>query len=146
MSVLVDTNVLLRRTQPRHKEHWAAVESVAHFLAAGESVYFTHQNIAEFWNVATRSVSNNGLALTHDLVLREVETIERILTLLPDSPAMYTEWKRLVSTHKVSGVQVHDARLVAAMNVHGVRQLLTFDVEDFARYDIDVLHPTTVLL
>ena len=53
MSVLVDTNVLLRRTQPDHPSHTAAVESVASLLAGGEAVYFTLQNIAEFWNVAT---------------------------------------------------------------------------------------------
>jgi predicted nucleic acid-binding protein len=54
MSVLVDTNVLLRRTQPNHEQHAPAVESVASLLASGESVCFTPQNISEFWNVATR--------------------------------------------------------------------------------------------
>jgi hypothetical protein len=33
----------------------------------------------------------------------------------------------------VLGVKVHDARLVAAMNVHGVGRILTFDVDDFAK-------------
>jgi predicted nucleic acid-binding protein len=41
---------------------------------------------------------------------------------------------------------VYDARLVAAMRVYGVSNLLTFDVHDFARYpDIHVLRPTDVL-
>jgi len=53
MSVLVDTNVLLRWTQPDHPSHTAAVESVAILLASGEAVYFTLQNIAEFWNAAS---------------------------------------------------------------------------------------------
>jgi predicted nucleic acid-binding protein len=64
------------------------------------------------------------------LVASEVEKIERILTLLRDSPATYTEWKRLVIKHSVLGAKVHDARLVAAMNVHGVGRILTFDVDD----------------
>jgi predicted nucleic acid-binding protein len=54
MSILADTNILLRRTQPDHPSHTIAVESVARLLAAAEPVYFTLQNIAEFWNVATR--------------------------------------------------------------------------------------------
>ena len=33
MSVLVDTNVLLRQTQPNHEQNGAAVESVARLLA-----------------------------------------------------------------------------------------------------------------
>jgi hypothetical protein len=48
--------------------------------------------------------------------------------------------------HAVSGAQVHDARLVAAMHVHGVRHLLTLNVRDFARHlGITVVHPQTLL-
>ena len=49
-------------------------------------------------------------------------------------PTMYTEWRRLVLTFNVSGVQVHDARLVAAMNEHGVTHMLTLNTTDFVRY------------
>jgi predicted nucleic acid-binding protein len=42
----------------------------------------------------------------------------------------------------VSGLKVHDARLVAAMRVHDVKTVLTFDVGDFKRYEfIAILHP-----
>jgi predicted nucleic acid-binding protein len=61
MSVLVDTNVLLRRTQPAHESHAVAVESVARLLATGEPGHFTLQNIAEFCDVVTRPVALNGL-------------------------------------------------------------------------------------
>jgi predicted nucleic acid-binding protein len=145
MSVLVDTNVLLRRTQPAHESHVVAVESVARLLATGEPVHFTLQNIAEFWNVVTRPVARNGLGFSVALALAEVEKIERVLTLLPDIPAMYGEWKRLVVQHRVLGVKVHDARLAAAMNVHNVRRILTFDTGDFARYGLEVLQPSSVL-
>ena len=142
MSVLVDTNVLLRRTQPNHEQHKAAVESVARLLERGETVYFTAQNISEFWNVITRPVANNGLGFSISQALAEVEKIEQTLTLLPDSPAAYAEWKRLVAKHSVIGVQVHDTRLIASMNVHGVTRLLTFNATDFFRFaDIEILLP-----
>src|SRR5690349_21860857 len=141
MSVLVDTNVLLRRTQPDHPNHAVAVESVAILLAGGEAVCFTLQNIAEFWNVATRPLINNGLGFSIAVTLAEVSKIEQALMLLPDSAAIYEEWKRLVVTHNVLGSKVHDARLVAAMNVHRVRRILTFNTADFARYEIEALHP-----
>lgn len=57
MSILADTNILLRRTQPNHPSHALAVEGVAKLLAAGEPVYFTLQNISGFWNVVTRPCS-----------------------------------------------------------------------------------------
>jgi hypothetical protein len=34
----------------------------------------------------------------------------------------------------VSGKKVHDARLVATMNVHHVSRILTFNADDFSRY------------
>jgi hypothetical protein len=33
---------------------------------------------------------------------------------------------------------------VASMNVHGVERILTFNVDDFARYGIEVPHPSSV--
>jgi predicted nucleic acid-binding protein len=144
MSVLADTNILLRRTQPDHPSHTLAVESVAKLLAAGEPVYFTLQNMSEFWNVVTRPAPDNGLGFSVALALGEMEKIERFLTILPDSPAVYSEWKRLVVQHGVLGSKVHDAKLVATMNVHGVRRILTFNTGDFARYDIEAVHPSSV--
>ncbi|MEA2731442.1 MAG: hypothetical protein QOF70_5917 [Acetobacteraceae bacterium] len=145
MSVLVDTNVLLRRAQPDHPSHTVAVESVARLLAAGEPVYFTPQNIAEFWNVATRPTANNGLGFSLAVTLREVSNIERTLTLLPESPTTYAEWKRLVVEHNVLGTKVHDTRLVAAMNVHGIKRILTFNTGDFARFAVEAINPATLL-
>lgn len=145
MSVLVDTNVLLRRTQPSHPSHAVAVESIARLLASGEKVHFTLQNIAEFWNVATRPAEHNGLGFSGAVTLSEVEKIEAALELLPDTPAIYAEWKRLVIHHGVMGAKVHDARLVAAMTVYGIGRLLTFNAGDFTRYGIEVLQPASVL-
>jgi hypothetical protein len=41
--------------------------------------------------------------------------IEATFTLLPDREQVHIEWRRLVVVHSVMGVQVHDARIVAAM-------------------------------
>jgi predicted nucleic acid-binding protein len=78
-------------------------------------------------------------------VVAALHQIERVLALLPDHPAIYDHWKRLVTTHGVIGNQVYDARLVAAMRVHGVGRILTFNAADFARYGIEVIHPSAVL-
>jgi predicted nucleic acid-binding protein len=67
-----------------------------------------------------------------------------VFTLLPDEPAIHAVWKQLVTAHGVIGSQVYDARLVAAMRVHGISRILTFNVADFAPYGIEVLHPSVV--
>jgi hypothetical protein len=70
-----------------------------------------------------------------------------VTPLLLDSPAIYQEWRQLVVSFGVSGVQVHDARLVAAMKVNGVTHILTFNTTDFVRYastGIVAVDPTNV--
>jgi len=79
------------------------------------------------------------------LALGELEKIERFLTVLPDVPAVYGEWKRLIVRHSVLGSKVHDARLVATMNVHGIRRILTFNTDDFKRYNVEAIHPLSLL-
>jgi predicted nucleic acid-binding protein len=87
----------------------------------------------------------NGFGLTHDETEREVRSIERAMVFLPDGPRVYAVWRNLVATRSVSGKQVHDARLVAAMMVHGVTRLLTLNTADFKRYpEITAVHPRAV--
>jgi predicted nucleic acid-binding protein len=144
VSILLDTNILLRRVQPSHPSHALAVDSVARLLAAGEAVHFTLQNIAEFWNVATRPAQHNGLGFSASVTLAEVEKIEAAFELLPDAPALYAEWKSLVVRHGVIGVKVHDA--AGGGDERAWRAAAPdFNARDFSRYGIDVVQPAAVL-
>src|SRR5271157_459643 len=64
--------------------------------------------------------------------------------LAADDPAIYPIWKGLIIAHRVPGTQVYNARLVAAMLAHGIDRILTFNVADFSRYGVTVLHPAAV--
>lgn len=67
-----------------------------------------------------------------------------LFALLPDTAAVFPEWQRLVVQHDTKGRSAHDARLVAAMNVHGVGHVLTFNGTDFTRYPgVTALDPTS---
>lgn len=75
----------------------------------------------------------------------EVNRLKGLFLLLSDTPTIYAEWERLVMTYGVSGVNVHDARLVAAMLIHELTHILTFNTRDFTRYtEITAVHPTEV--
>jgi predicted nucleic acid-binding protein len=75
----------------------------------------------------------------------EIAKYKQLFTLLYDTPAIYSEWERLVAAHQVLGKTAHDTHLVAAMRVHGIQQILTFNVRDFQRYpNIVVLSPHAV--
>ena len=61
MRVLIDTNILLRSAQPTHPLCMEATYAVSKLLRQDDAVSFCSQNIAEFWNVATRPAEVNGL-------------------------------------------------------------------------------------
>ncbi|MGA8836708.1 MAG: type II toxin-antitoxin system VapC family toxin [Candidatus Sulfotelmatobacter sp.] len=145
MRVLLDTNILLRSAQPNHPLSSQATRAVSKLIRQRDAVFFCSQNIAEFWNVATRPADQNGLGLSHEEAVQEVSSIEGLLTLLPDIPAIYAAWKEIVRDHRVQGVKVYDARLVATMNVYAVESVLTFNAADFKRYrNITALHPSSI--
>jgi predicted nucleic acid-binding protein len=131
---LLDTNVLLRLYQPNSPEFSSIRRAVHSLHHANAPVYYLSQNIVEFWNVSTRSIAQNGYGLSPAETNKVATQIEKAFILLPDVEAIHHEWRRLVFTYGVSGAKVHDARIVAAMIVHGVRQLLTLDDSDFGRY------------
>ncbi|HKQ85610.1 MAG TPA: hypothetical protein VJS43_02445 [Candidatus Acidoferrales bacterium] len=64
---------------------------------------------------------------------------------LPDGEEVYREW--FVVRYGISGVQVHDARLAAAMYVHGIIHILTLNLADFNRFDgLVAVHPQNAMV
>src|SRR6202011_1534488 len=112
----------------------AIVSATDAILRNGGALCYTSQNVAEFWNACTRPVDRNGYGLSPQDTDRRARFFEEKLRLLPDNLAVHEEWRKILVTHSASGVQVHDARLVAAMRVHGVKRILSFNNKDFARY------------
>ena len=143
---LIDTNILLRLSRQGDPHHHPVEAALGVLDKQDAELYFSLQNIAEFWNVCTRPVGRNGYGLSIDETRERVEFIERTMTLLPDNDHVYSCWRRLVVAHNVRGVQVHDARLAALMEVYGITHILTLNRPDFTRYShVQVVHPSQVL-
>lgn len=136
MRYLIDTNILLRIHDPVANPHYATFRRCLETLwANGDEICYTAQSLGEFWNVSTRPATvRGGLGVSLAETERRAKVIERQFTLLVDNRAVYDEWRGLLVTYGVMGVQVHDARLVAAMLTHGVKHLLTVNEKDFKRY------------
>jgi predicted nucleic acid-binding protein len=64
MRILIDTNILLRAAQPSHPLHRSAVRAMEILMEREDPLVVTVQNIAEFWNAATRPAANDGLGFT----------------------------------------------------------------------------------
>jgi predicted nucleic acid-binding protein len=131
---LIDTNVLLSWVHPQTPKHSTAIEAIRKIARQSDICCYAPQNLVEFWRVCTRPVQQNGFGLSTREADSKARLIEDHFRLLPDISLIHDEWRRLAVQYSVSGVQVHDARLAAAMYVHGVAHILTFNSRDFARF------------
>ncbi len=142
---LADSNILIRLVKLDHPEYPLVRSAVDALRGNGVRLGYTLQNMTEFWNVSTRPKERNGFGLTVEETETNAQQIERSFTFLADKEAVYREWRRLVVQYRVSGVQVHDARLAAAMYAHGLTHILTFNTSDFSRFGgITAIHPNSV--
>ena len=135
MVLLVDTGVLLRLLNRADPLHQPVRKCLRTLKASGAQFAAAPQVMAEFWNVSTRPASaRGGYGLSVAETEHNLKVVERICDVIPDSLNLYPVWKELVVLHAVTGVQVHDARLVAWMKTQAISHILTFNVTDFARY------------
>jgi hypothetical protein len=126
--------------------HRAAIDSTDLLRQTGERLCLVPQNLYEFWVVATRPFVQNGPGMSVQEAEAELTKFRRLFVILDDTPDILPEWERLVMHYGVIGKNAHDARLVAAMTVHAVDRLLTFNSRDFQRYQgITVVTPDDIL-
>ena len=143
MPILVDSNILCRLARSDDPQHDVARKAIDFCLQRQEDLLLTPQAQREFWVVATRPRERNGLGLNPSQAAQHLTDFEQFSSFVADTPAVHQNWRRLVTQHQVSGKEAHDAGFVAAMQAHGVTRILTFNAEDFHRYQkqITILTP-----
>ena len=146
MAYLLDTGVLLRLVNSQDSRHAMINRAVRELIGRQEQLHITNQNVAEFLNVATRPIANNGFGWPPDQALDALSTeIDPLCSTLLETSDVQTHLRRVVRTYAVIGEQVHDARLVAMMLAWQVENVLTLNDHDFRRYQpegITVVTPT----
>lgn len=146
MRYLLDSGILLRLTDETDLQHDLVCNAVDLLVNRRDDLLITTQNIAEFWNVATRPKANNGLELPPAEVARLfANAIEPLIAVLPERETVQEEFRRLLVQYNVVGKQVHDARLVAMMLAWQVTHVLTLNERNFQRFgpeSITVVSPT----
>ncbi len=140
--LLFDTNSLIYLANESDKYH-AVTRAVFERLLRGQvRLWMTTQNVVEFWAVSTKNYAANGVGLSIGQVELQLRLLETRIRLLPESMTVHARWRELVQQRAVHGRQVYDARLVAAMEVHGIQAILTKNVRDFSQYgSIEAIDP-----
>lgn len=147
--ILIDTNLLGRMTDSTDPQ-CAVTRTAFHILLSRrEQLIIVPQNLYEFWAVATRRFGappkgQNGLGMTCNQASLWITFFQRRLKLLSDRADLVDRWHTLVKTHGIIGLKSHDARIVAAMQSHGISRILTFNASDFKAFPITVVDPASV--
>lgn len=84
MRILIDTNVLLRSTEPKHIHYQSSVDAIDLLRSRGHELAIVPQVLYEFWSVATRPLENNGLGMSPADVHAEIAALKKVFRLLRD--------------------------------------------------------------
>ncbi|MCH8317087.1 MAG: PIN domain-containing protein [Bacteroidetes bacterium] len=133
--ILLDTNIILRSKQTSSKHYKEVTEKLIELFTEGYEFVICPQVIYEFYVVATRPDDKNGLGLTPENAIKEINNITKTYTLLDDNNQIFANWKELVNTFKVSGKTAHDTRIVAFMQSHQIENFYTLNKSDFKRFE-----------
>jgi hypothetical protein len=146
---LLDTNVLLRLALHDEAANLQLTTVVEHLRTEGAEVCCTAQAIREVWHVSTRTVESNGLGLSLDATEKITDRLRSMCTLLLESEASFTEWRRIVVADGGRGAATHDANQMAIAAVEEVDYVLTYDLKHFRNFEsagVPAIGPTDVKL
>jgi predicted nucleic acid-binding protein len=94
----------------------------------------TPQIVREFLVVATRPPRANGLGLSVEVAVANVEIYLERLALLAEDARVVSRLRTLVAAGRAQGVPIHDANIVASALVHGARRIVTGNIRHFERF------------
>ena len=132
--IAVDTNILVYAHREDPPFHAAASRQVAG-LADGRAPWaIPWPCLHEFLAIVTHPrIYDPPTPIASALDQVDAWLQAPTLVLLAESEHYWTELRSLVTTGRVTGPRIHDARVAALCRHHGVRELWSAD-RDFSRY------------
>jgi predicted nucleic acid-binding protein len=131
--VFIDANVLVfanTATAPLHAEAQAALQS---FAASGAGLWISRQILREYLATLSRPQTFSSPVPAATLIA-DIGGFQTQFRIAEDGPTVTANLPTLLATIAIGGKQVHDANIVATMQAHGLRRLLTHNTADFARF------------
>jgi predicted nucleic acid-binding protein len=143
---LLDTNIILRFSNPSDGQHQLVTNAVAAILANGDECYLAPQVLIEMWVVATRPTDVNGLGWSTTYTRNVIEQLMQRFPIAEETSQLFPTWLDVVSTHKILGKRTHDARIAAVMITTDINHILTLNPSDFSNIpEITVVHPQSIV-
>lgn len=129
--VVVDTNVLLTATDRSRDHHDAATRFLNEDV---RRLAICPQIVREYLAVTSRPVDVNGLGLSSEDAVANVEQLLEGMEVLTEGPATTLSLMELIVARPSVGKQVHDANVVAVALAHRAAAIVTENTRHFARF------------
>jgi predicted nucleic acid-binding protein len=129
---LLDTNIVLRLSNPSDQQHSLVTDAVANLLENLDECYLTAQVLIELWVVATRPVDVNGLGWSAQKTRSMIDQLVDRFPLAEEILQIFPTWLSLVTKNQIKGKRTHDARIVAIMLTYDISHILTLNPNDFS--------------
>ncbi len=140
--IAVDTNILVYAHREDAEWHVGAYEKLRHLAEGNAAWAIPWPCIHEFLAIVTHPRiyrPPSPLAAAIDQVAAWLES--QTVVLLAESNVHWPQLKELLLSGKAAGAKVHDARIAALCQQHGVRELWSAD-RDFGRFpNVPVVNP-----
>jgi predicted nucleic acid-binding protein len=137
--LFVDTNILIFATNSASPWHQLARDALQEARRMNVELTVSPQILREYLVAATRSSNRDDVPLVK--ILKNVRTFQTNFHLVEENALVSAKLVDLVDQVAVGGKQIHDANIVATMQVHSINHLLTHNIADFTRF----AHLITVL-
>jgi predicted nucleic acid-binding protein len=131
--VFVDTNILVYAaitSSPFYAEAFGQLDA---FRQAGVELWISRQILREYLATLSRPQPYTP-PLPATTLMADVIRFQSRFRIAEDGPTVTRNLLTLLTSIPIGGKQVHDANIVATMQAHGLRRLLTHNTADFARF------------
>jgi predicted nucleic acid-binding protein len=140
--LFVDTNILVFATDAGSPFQSAAETELNEWRKQGTDLYVSIQVLREYLAVTSRPAPLQTALPDYPAILGNIASFRSAFHVLEDTIIVSDKLGELVQRFAVKGRQVHDANIAATMLTHGLQNLLTHNVDDFARFSpLITVHP-----
>mgnify|MGYP005856158291 CR=1 FL=1 len=131
--IFIDTNILLRH-QIRNFAEYPIIKKVVDELFDDEyRIWINWQVIREFSAVCTRPQKFMN-PLSPITISSRISTFLPMFDVADGTSAVNQALLALMRQFPMGGKQIHDANIIATMQVYGIRNLFTLNISDFERF------------
>lgn len=139
-AIFIDTSVLVYASVVEAPLHLVALGEIQRIEQAGVELWLSRQVLREYLAVLSRPQTYTT-PVSASILVSQVQAFEKRFRIAEDGPEVTARLLDLMEQVPIGGKQIHDANIVATMQVFGIHHLLTHNVSDFARFT----HLVTVL-